>query len=146
MPVSIMHQKFRNRKRYDTLANNRRMETDSSGSNDPMNAHESNTDSESQVRMLTQKEADDEIENYVSPLAKQLENLTQLIQDTLSVHRQNFSPRAGTSANASAAIPLPDMATRDTRNSPDNILDLKTKIPWCLLSSIDCSVKFALNS
>ena len=65
--------------------------------------------------MLTQKEADEEIKTYVLPLAKQLEDLTRLIQDTWSVHLQNFSPRASTSAISSAFILLPDMANRDTK-------------------------------
>ena len=49
MLVSNMHQNLRNRKKYGTFANNRRTETDSSGTNNPLNAQESNADSESEV-------------------------------------------------------------------------------------------------
>ena len=101
-----MHRKLRNGKKYHTLASNRRTETDSSGTNIPLNAHESNRDSESEVRMLTQEEADEQIKTYVASLAKQLEDLTRLMQEMSSVHRQNLSSRASTSANSSILAQL----------------------------------------
>ena len=103
------------------LANTSITETDSIDINKPLNAHVSNTGSESEARILTQEEVGEHIRTYVAHLTKQLEKLTRLIQELLSVvHRQNLCPRVSTSANSSASDPSPDLITGGTGISPDN--------------------------
>ena len=53
------------------------------------NAHRGNTESESEARILT-KEDDEPIWTYITPLIKQLEDVTRLIQGVSSVHRKTF--------------------------------------------------------
>ena len=110
MPVFNTFQKLGNGWKYETFANIRMSEKDSSESNPFKSAHQSNTDTDSETRILTQGEVDDQIRNYIAPLTRQLEKLIRLIQEMSTAHRPNRSPKAGTSANFSAAGPSPNNA------------------------------------
>ena len=101
------------------------IETNSSEASDILNALREKTDSESETRILTQKEVDELIKTYIAPLNKQLEDLTQLIERMSSVHRQNLSPRVSASTNSSAACLSPDMATAVSRKSPQILITVE---------------------
>ena len=107
MPVFNRRREERSGKRHYTLANSKNTETNSSKSSTLLNAHSGNTDSESEERILTQEEVDEQNETYVAPVIKQLEDLTRLIREMSSFHQQNLS-RVGTSANSSRVGPQPD--------------------------------------
>ena len=68
-------------------------EDKNSESNPIMSAKKIKTDSESGARILTQKEVDEQVKNYVASLTKQLEDLTRLIQGMSAARAP--SPRAG---------------------------------------------------
>ena len=61
--------------------------------NIPPNAQGSNTDSESEARILTQEKVDEQFKIYITHLTKQLGDLTRLTQGMSSVHRLNFLPK-----------------------------------------------------
>ena len=86
----------------------------------PQNDYIGNTDFEPEARILTQEELDEQIETYIAPLIKQLNDLTRLIQGMSSVHPQNLILRASTRTNSSAAGLSPDIVTGGTGNSPDS--------------------------
>ena len=75
---------------------------------DLLNADRSNTESESEARILTQIEVDEQIKTNIATLTKHLEDLTRLMQGMSSVHRQNNSLRAITTVNSSVADTSPD--------------------------------------
>ena len=105
MPVFNKHKELRNVKKYGTLTTNRVTETNSSESNDFLNALRGNADSESEARILTQEKVDEQIRTYCALLIRQLEDLNRLIQRMSSVHQQNLSSKAGTSDSSTAAGP-----------------------------------------
>ena len=60
------------------------------------------------IREITQEEVDKQIKSLIAPLTKQLLDSPGLIQEMSTAHQPNCSPRAGTSANSSAAGTSPD--------------------------------------
>ena len=56
-----------------------------------MSAHESNTNTDSETRILAEIEVDEQIRNYIAPSARQLEDLTRLIRTMLTARRSNIS-------------------------------------------------------
>ena len=76
MPVFSTHRESRNGKRYDTIANTSKTETTCSENNNLLNAHGSNTDSESGAHIPKQGEVDEQIRTYIALLSKQQEALT----------------------------------------------------------------------
>ena len=86
-------------------------------------AHGSNRDTESETRIMIQKEVHKQMISYFAPLIRQLEDLTPRIQWMSTADWPNFSPRAGTSANSNAAGPSPDFVTRGTGVSPDSHIE-----------------------
>ena len=70
MPVSETPQNLRNGKIYETAVNTSISENDSSEANPNMSAHETDTDIESETRILTQQEVDEQIRKYIALLTK----------------------------------------------------------------------------
>ena len=101
MLVFNAHRILRKGKRYDMLASNRNSETNNYETSDFPNAYRDNTGSDSEAGFLTKREVEEQIMTYIAPLTKQLEDLIWLIEGMLSVHRQNLSPKASTTASSS---------------------------------------------
>ena len=66
------------------------IEMDSSESSGFKNALRRTYDSESEPHILTRKAVDEENENFIAPSAKQLEDLTRLMQRRFRAHQMNF--------------------------------------------------------
>ena len=73
-----------------------------------LKAYGSNTNTESETRILTQEDIDEQIRNYIVPLTRQQKDLTRLSQGMSTAHRRKLYPRVGTSANSSTIDHLPD--------------------------------------
>ena len=80
----------------------------SSGNNPTMSNQEDDVNSETEARILSQEDVNKQIQSYIAPLTKQLEDLTQLLQGLTSIQEPNFYQKAGTSANFSIADYQPD--------------------------------------
>ena len=106
--------------RNDTLAKSRMTETESSEISALLNAHWDTTEFESEARMLTQEGVGEQINTYIAPLTKHLEDFTRLTQGMSSVHRKNFSPRASTTANSSESDSSP--ASNSSRFSNQRVI------------------------
>ena len=119
--MSVLHtlQALRNSKKYEMIANIRMSENDGSQTNALPKTNASNAAFASETGILTQKEVDEQITNYIAPMTRQLENLTRLILDMSTAHRKNLSPRAGTSGNSSTAGPSPNLVIGDIGTLPD---------------------------
>ena len=70
---------MRNGKQREKIAITRLSENDSLETNTLLGARGSNTDFGSQTRILTQKEVEEQIKNYITFVTMQLEDLTWLI-------------------------------------------------------------------
>ena len=57
-----------------------------------LNVHRSNSDFEFEPHFLTQEAVDEQTDNYIAPLTKQVEALTQLIQRMPPVYQVNLPP------------------------------------------------------
>ena len=109
MPVFGTLLELGNGKKYETNINTNMGKNNNSDTNPIMNANKNNTDNESETRILTQEEVDEQIRNYIAPFTGKLEYLTQLTQGMCTAHRSHLSPRASTKASSSAAVPSPDI-------------------------------------
>ena len=72
MPVSEATRKLRNGKKCETATSSNMSESNNSEINYDMSAREISTDDESDARILTQEEVDEEIKNSIPPLTRQL--------------------------------------------------------------------------
>ena len=107
MPVFDKLRELRTGRNNEIFASTRMTGIHSSETNNILNAHGSNADTESEPRMLTQEEVE-QMRTCIAVLTKQLEDLARLIRGILSVHRQKFSPRASTNSIYSGVTPPPD--------------------------------------
>ena len=73
-----------------------------------MSAHETNTDTEFETRILTQEEVHEQIKSYIAALTRQLEELIRLIHARSTADPPYFLQMADTSTNSCAACPSPD--------------------------------------
>ena len=106
MPAFDTVRESRSEKKYETATNTNLSESNSSETKPIMNAHLDDIKNESEARIPTQEEVDEQIRNVINPLNKQLEDLTQLTQGMSTAHRPDLV--LGTSASFSAAGPSPD--------------------------------------
>ena len=72
MPVSEATRKLKNGRKYETATSSNMSESINSETNYDMIAREISTDDESDERILTQEEVDEEIKNSIPPLTRQL--------------------------------------------------------------------------
>ena len=70
----------------------------SSKNNDLLNAHSSSLEFDSEPHILTQEAVVEEMKNYITPLTKQLEDLTRLVQGMSRGHQVNLPLTVGTCA------------------------------------------------
>ena len=77
-----------------------------------INAPKHNVEDEPEVHVLTQKEVNQQIRNYIAPLTKQLENLSGFTQGMTTDQHPTSHPRAATSASFSVPGYQPDMLKR----------------------------------
>ena len=70
--------------------------------------HEDDVNSETEARILTHDDVNEQIRSYIALLTKQLEDLTRLLQGMLSTQQRNAYPRAATSDSFSIAGYQPD--------------------------------------
>ena len=82
--------KFRNGKLHITFTHRRITGMSNNEINGSQNGHRKNSDSESKPHNLTQEAVHEQIKNYIAPLTKQLEDLTQLIQGISRAHHVIF--------------------------------------------------------
>ena len=108
---------LKNGTKYESDLNTRMSEYNSSEANSIMSAHESNNDNESETRIFTQEEVDEQIKNYIDPVTSQLEHLSRLIQGMSTAHRPNLSPRECTTTSSSAAGSSPETATKQVKKA-----------------------------
>ena len=120
MTVFNTHPKLKNGKRRDTIANNRMTAISTSGTSDILNNHRGNTDSDSEARIMTQEEVNEQIKNYTANLTVQLEDLTRLRQGMSRTHQKNVSQSASTCSNSSATGMSSD---RDILYKMSNVLN-----------------------
>ena len=113
MSVFDTFRELRKSKKYEWATNSCMVGNNCSETYPIISVHESNKDTESKTRILTQKEVGEQIRSYIAPLTRQLEDLTCLIHGMLTAHRPNLSPRAGTSTSSSAAGPSPGKGLRN---------------------------------
>ena len=73
-----------------------------------MNAHESNTDNDSETCTLTQEVVHELIGNYIAHFTRQLKDLTRLIEEISTAHPPNLCPRTRSGTTSSAGGPVPD--------------------------------------
>ena len=101
MLVSDTIRVLRNGKKYETATITIMSENSSSGKNDDV-------DSESETRIPTQEDVNEQMRSCIVPLTKQLEDWIRLVQKMSSAHQPNIYRRAGITACFSAAGHLAD--------------------------------------
>ena len=78
-------------------------EIKSSKASDLLIAHGGNVDCVLEAHILTQKEFDEQIKDYIFLLTAQIKDLTRLIEEMSGVHQTILLPSTGASSNSSAA-------------------------------------------
>ena len=104
MPVFNTQRDLRNGKRYNALSNNRMTDINCLKlTTSFLNAHRSNTDSDSEPYFSVHEAVDEKINNYITLLTKQLDDLTPVIQEMTQVQQTNLPQTASTSSSFRAA-------------------------------------------
>ena len=84
----------------------RMTEINNTENNDSQNTHGVNCESNCEPHLLTHEALDEQIKNFIAPLAKQLGDLAQLIEGMAQAHPLNLPQRR---------VPAPDMAQQARR-------------------------------
>ena len=93
MPVFDTIVELWNGKKYKTATNINMKKSNSSETSPIMSAHENNVRNDSEARILTHKEVDEQIRNYIAPLTTQAEDLTWLTQGVLHCSTAKSFPK-----------------------------------------------------